>query len=182
MATPCIPARRRIGGSYTTFIYDGGILMDVMGIISSITGAVSLYKTAVDTVDQAKIDAATQAINVQLISLGAEVLAMQQKELESAERERSLLREKNDLEDRVRELEKKISERERYELVDVHQGAFAYRLKVASADGEPSHYVCQGCLDNKSMKVVLQRQPSKLGRDAICPECKTEHWFNWFRA
>lgn len=155
--------------------------MDLMAMLSGLTQSVSLYQTAAKTMDEAKIASATHELNAKLMHFGAEVLAMQNQSLQATERERALLREKNDLEDRVRELEKKISERERYELVDVNKGSFAYRLKKSSANGEPVHYVCQGCLDNKSMKVVLQRQPTKMSRDAICPECKTEHWFGWFR-
>lgn len=154
--------------------------MDAMGFISGITQAVSAYRAAAQTLDDAKIAAATNELQVQLTHLGAEVIAMQNQSLQATERERALLREKNDLEDRIRELEKKVSERERYELVDVHKGAFAYRLKATSADGEPGHYVCQGCLDNKAMKVVLQRQPVTMNKDAICPQCRTEYWFNWF--
>lgn len=151
-----IPARRRIGGADTTFIYDGGILMDVLGLVSGISQTVGIYKTAVETLDEAKIAAATNELTAQLIQLGAEVLVMQKDGLQATERERSLLRSNNDLGDRVRELEKRISERERYDLVEDYPGTYALRIKEACRDGEPMHYLCPGCMDNKAMKSILQ--------------------------
>lgn len=154
--------------------------MDVLALLSGITQAVTAYQVAADAMDKAKIAAATNELHIQLTHLGAQLIAMQNERLQAAERESTLLGENHDLRNRVRELETKASERERYELVDVHMGAFAYRLKASSANGEPVHYLCQGCLDNKAMKVVIQRH-SSLNKDAICPACKTEYWFNWFR-
>ena len=142
--------------------------------------ALTAYRAAVQTLDEAKITAATNELTVQLAHLGAKVLTMQQERLQATERERALLREKNDLEDQIASLEQKDRGRARYELVDVNMGAFAYRPKSSCANGEPTHYVCQGCLDNKAMKVVIQRDTTP-GRDAICPECETTFWFNWFR-
>ncbi|MCZ4331074.1 hypothetical protein ABRZ03_02475 [Castellaniella ginsengisoli] len=154
--------------------------MDLMGLFTGVTQGISAYKTAVETLDEAKVAAATNELQVQLTHLGAEVIAMQKESLQAAERERATLRAKNELEDRVRELETRISERARYELVDAFMGAFVYRLKEASADGEPMHYVCQTCLDNKAVKSVIQRHAAA-GSDAYCPTCKTTFHLNWFR-
>lgn len=151
-----IPARRRIGGSDTILFYDGGIRMDVMTLLSGITQAVGAYRAAVQTLDDAKIAAATNEITIQLTQLGAEVIALQKEGLQATERERTLLGENHNLADRIRELEKRIGERERYELVEAYPGTFALRIKEAARNGEPVHYLCPGCLDNKAVKSILQ--------------------------
>lgn len=181
IAAPCIPARRRISSSHTTFIFDEGVLMNAMSFIAGVTQAVSAYRAAAQTLDEAKIASATNELQIQLTHLGAEVIAMQKERVQATEREGAALRAKNDLADKVRELERRASERDRYELVDVFMGSFAYKLKSSSSNGEPVHYVCQSCLDNRDMKVVLQRHISG-GKDAKCPECNTGFTFNWYRA
>lgn len=150
--------------------------MDVMSLISGVSQTVSVYKTAVRTLDEAKIAAATNELTAQLIHLGAEVLSMQKDGLQSTERERALLRRINDLEDKIRELEKQISDRERYDLVEDYPGTFALKLKEARRNGEPVHYLCPGCMNNKAMKSILQfNDPSRTyGR---CNECKVTYQF-----
>jgi len=65
------------------------------------------------------------------------------------------------LQDRVRELEEKQALRSRYQLVEVVTGVFAYRLKADGGLGEesaePSHLVCQSCLDVRGARSVLNR-------------------------
>ena len=145
--------------------------MDLMGIFSAVTQSASAYKTAVETLDEAKVAAATNELQIQLMHLGAEVIAMQNKSLESTERERSLLRKNDDLTDRVRELEKRIAERERYELIEPYLGTYVLRVKEACRQGEPDHYLCPHCMDNKSVKAILSftSEAKEVGR---CPECK----------
>ncbi|USY23969.1 hypothetical protein NIZ92_11610 [Alcaligenes sp. 1735tsa3] len=150
--------------------------MDVMGLISSVTQGVTAYRTAVETLDEAKITAATHELTVQLIHLGAEVLSMQKDRLQATESERALLTRVHYLEEQVRELEKLRAERDRYELVEPYPGIYVFRVKEASRDGEPEHYLCQGCLDNRAVKSILQFQGDKK-RLANCPSCKTQYRF-----
>jgi hypothetical protein len=170
ISRPHIPARRRIGCTDYTFIYDGGILMDVMTLISGITQAVGAYRAAVQTLDEAKIATATNEITAQLAHLGAEVIALQEKSLQATERERALLGKNHGLADRIRELEETASEKGRYELVEDYPGTITYRVKEAARNGEPAHYLCPGCLDNRSVKSILQFNYGKkiVG---VCHEC-----------
>lgn len=60
-STNRIPARRRIGSSHTTFIYDGGILMAI-GIVIGLVTAISTAVTALATIVIAKQRSAPELI------------------------------------------------------------------------------------------------------------------------
>lgn len=66
------------------------------------------------------------------------------------------------LQERVRELERKQLERDRYELckLSADGDSFAYRLKAPSepnqVQGEIAHFACQPCMDVRGVKSVLQ--------------------------
>lgn len=150
--------------------------MDVMTALSAAGQAVGLIRAATQTLDAAKIASATNDLNAQLIQLGAEVLAMQRDGVESTERERALSARVHELEDLNRELQKRITDRERYELVEDYPGTFTLRLKEACRNGEPMHHLCPGCFDNDQVKSILQfSQRSKIV--ATCPQCKRMYRF-----
>lgn len=46
-------------------------------------------------------------------------------------------------------------ERQRYELLALTPGVFAYALKPSARGAEPQHFLCQKCLD-KGVKAILQ--------------------------
>lgn len=150
--------------------------MDVTAIFSMVTNAVSAYKAAVELKDEAQIIAATNELQMKLSIALAHVIAVQEKDAERAKSERALLTRIHELEDQTRDLEKRIADRERYELVEDYPGTFALRLKEASRHGEPLHYLCPGCLDNNKVKSILQFQ-SKEKRAADCPICNREFRF-----
>lgn len=171
-----VPARRRIGGSYTTLIYARGTLMDLMAMLSGLTQSVGLYQTAVKTLDEAKIASATHELNAKLMHFGAEVLAMQKEGLQTTERERAHLTRIHELEDQIRELEKRRADRERYDLVEQYPGVFTLRVKESARGSEPEHHLCPGCMDNDAVKSILQfHDEQKIY--ATCPKCKVGYRF-----
>lgn len=171
-----VPAQRRIGGSYATLFYVGGTLMDVMSALNAAAQAVGLIRTAAQTLDEAKIVSATNELNGQLIQLGAEVIAMQKDGVQATERERALLARVHQLEDQVREFERRRAERDRYALVEPYPGTYALRVKEAARGAEPEHHLCPGCLDNDSVKSILQFNGSN-HTFATCPKCKQTYRF-----
>lgn len=77
------------------------------------------------------------------------------------------------------ELKQKASDREKYELFPIREGAFVYRLRqvhegdqVAPGSSEPMHYLCQGCLSVRGHMIVLQLR----GDHLWCDECKATHY------
>ncbi|MGG4774855.1 hypothetical protein ACLO87_09500 [Paenalcaligenes sp. Me52] len=147
--------------------------MDPMAIFTGITHGISAYKTAVETLDEAKVTAATNELHIQLMHIGAEVIAMQNKSLESTEREATALARIRELEDQVRKLEKRNRDFSRYDLVEDYPGTFTLRIKESARNGEPVHHLCPSCRDNKSVKSILQIT-AKNNEIAQCPTCKTE--------
>ncbi len=150
--------------------------MDVMGLFSGLTQGFSAYKAAVETLDEAKISAATNELTVQLAQVGAHVFAMHEKATQAADREATALARIRDLEEQVRELEKRNRDFSRYDLVEDYPGTFTLRIKEVARNGEPLHYLCPSCRDNKAVKSILQFQDSKK-RLAGCPACKTQYRF-----
>ncbi|WP_279211839.1 hypothetical protein [Achromobacter mucicolens] len=150
--------------------------MDIMTALNAAGQAVGLIRAATQTLDEAKIVSATNELNIQLMQLGAEVIAMQKDGVQATERERAHLARMHELEDLVRKLEKRIAERERYELVEEYPGTFTLRLKEASQNGEPMHHLCPRCMDNDSVKSILQFYGSAK-RLSECTTCKTRYRF-----
>lgn len=146
--------------------------MDVPSVVSLITTAVSGYKAAVETLDEAKITAATNELTAQIMHIGAEVLALQQKALQATERERTLLRENHELSEKVRQFEQRSADRDRYALVESLCGAFTYQVKSTAMNGEPLHHLCPNCLNNRALKSILQFNSSDK-TFARCTECTT---------
>ncbi|MFY2610485.1 hypothetical protein [Achromobacter ruhlandii] len=145
--------------------------MDVTAIFSMITNAVSAYKAAVELKDEAQIIAATNELQMKLSIALAHVIAVQEKDAERAKSERDLLNRIHELEDQASALKMRISDRDRYELVEAYPGTFTLRLKELSLNGEPMHHLCPGCLDNNQVKSILQFT----GAEKIyanCPACK----------
>jgi rubrerythrin len=90
------------------------------------------------------------------------------------------------LADRVRELEAQVrefedwkAEKERYELVPLHDGALAYAIKPSMQGVEPAHYICPSCYQ-KRVKSILQGVTYHLGGHQLkCPVCKLEVQHSW---
>lgn len=83
--------------------------------------------------------------------------------------------------EKLRAMEKLVSDRGSYSLAEIQPGSFAYRSNATerlSHDGnpvlsEPLHYVCQPCFD-KNIKVVLQKTWFYGSAKLVCGECKAE--------
>ncbi|HWK72202.1 MAG TPA: hypothetical protein VNS29_15315 [Burkholderiaceae bacterium] len=150
--------------------------MDVLNMISTLTQGLGAYKAAVQTLDDAKIAAATNELTVQLAHVGAHVLAMQEKAAQATEREGAHLARMRDLEEQVRKLEKRNRDFERYKLVEPYPGTYALLVEESARNGEPEHYLCPGCRDNRGVKSILQFDGDKK-RFAKCPECQHSYRF-----
>ncbi|WP_155808145.1 hypothetical protein [Bordetella petrii] len=145
-----------------------------MGMISGLSQAASAYRAASETLDQAKIAAATNELTLQITHFGAQVVALNEKALQATERERAALARVHHLEGEVRKLEQRISERERYELVEDYPGTFTLCIKESARGSEPLHHICPGCMDNKAVKSILQSENTK--RTFLkCPACQTSY-------
>jgi hypothetical protein len=132
--------------------------------VTSVKAAADLAKAFVDV---------KGAVNVQgkVFELQRVILAAQQDALAAQEAQAALL-------DRIRDLEKRISdseawerEKQRCELAEIGPGVFAYCLKADAQGSEPFHRICQRC-SAKGQKFVLQHVGDHLGSEMLaCQEC-----------
>ena len=135
---------------------------------TEIAAAVASAKTALDIAKAAhglsnynELVAAVSEVSTKLMDATTVALASQEKQA-------ALANEIADLKDKLREVENWESQMQRYSLQALPAGALAYALKPDMQQGQPMHYLCTACVDNKK-KTTLQPH----GRLFHCPECKT---------
>lgn len=99
--------------------------------------------------------------------------------LEAIEAQSTLVADKRDLEERIRQLEAWDGEKQRYQLAEVGRGTFAFVLKPDAQGSDPPHMACANCF-NQGRRSILQRNPQTLGGRAAfdCPSCQTKITIN----
>lgn len=103
------------------------------------------------------------------VEVRAAVIDIQQKLLESHEKQTALAARVQELQTQLREVEDWKTEMQRYQLVEFPDTkTLALKLRADMAKGEPIHYLCRACSEKKK-KTTLQPD----GRHLACPECKT---------
>lgn len=83
------------------------------------------------------------------IEIVTAVTEIQQKLLDSQEKQAALADKVRELETKLREVDDWKSQMERYALVQLPTGALAHQLKPDMSNGEPIHYLCRACADKK---------------------------------
>ncbi len=150
-----------------------------MTAIASLTSAISaareIAQGAIGMRDAALVNEATSQLVQKLLDAQNALLAHNAALLQ-------LQNEHFEAREELRKLQEAASERGRYALVEVSPGQFAYRVNIApeqSGSGEPgstepTHYVCQPCLD-KRVKAVLSSGVHKFStgfqKAWVCPVC-----------
>lgn len=142
--------------------------MDTSALISSIGGVFELARLAVDERDRQKASAIKADLTDKVIQAQSQ---LSQVMAAIIEKDATI----HALSERVRNLEAEQSEKLRYQLREVGPGghALAYQLRPAAElserQDEPTHFLCQACLDVRKQKSMLQtvRRPHSL----VCPSC-----------
>jgi len=89
--------------------------------------------------------------------------------LASQEKESTLANRVAELENELRELKNLESESKRYQLTRFAFGGYAYSLKPGMEHGEPRHYLCASCM-NQRKKSILQPSGEAFLRCSLCHE------------
>jgi Zn finger protein HypA/HybF involved in hydrogenase expression len=88
--------------------------------------------------------------------------------------------------ERIRDLEKQIAnmeawetQKQRYQMASPCAGSTVYALKKSMADGEPPHYLCANCYQQRKPSIMQNAQISSQIRYSgttcfKCPVCKSE--------
>jgi hypothetical protein len=141
------------------------MVAEVFGGISALKAAFDMTKALADMADSAKRDRLS-------INLQKEILAAQATQME-------LIEEVSTLKTQLASFEKWDAETERYKLCQVSPGSLAYVLKKDRAEGEPPHWICAHCYQQRKRQFLQNHgQADKSGPDIRkhlwkCPSCST---------
>jgi len=138
-------------------------------MVAEIFSGISALKAALDIVKSIKDanDVATRQRIV--IKLQEQILSAHEAQFELIERVRAL-------EEEIARAETWEADKQRYELARVGNAAFAYVLKEERAAGEPPHWLCAQCYQDRK-KSILQDSPKSAGfgqRLWSCHACGAE--------
>jgi len=139
----------------------------IAAITSSLRAASDIAKAMLGLRDAALLQA-------KVIELNQLILSAQSSALAAREDQSSLLERVRDLEAEVRKKEAWEAEKQRYQMVELHNGALAYVVKDAVRGTEPTHYICCACYQ-RDKKSVVQGFKSHMGELTLtCPSCELE--------
>ena len=122
----------------------------ISGLAASLTAAADITKGIVGLRD-------ATMVQDKVIELQGVILSAQSNALTAQSEQFSLLERIRALEEKVTGFEAWDTEKQKYELKQVHTGAFAFVLKPEASSGEPPHWLCTTCYEN-NRKSILQAQ------------------------
>ncbi len=154
-----IPTRRRIGSSYTTFIYDGGILMvEVTAAISALTAAVQLFRAGAATKKDFDIASATSDMLSRIIEIQTAHMALIQANGALADAKR-------ELENEIVQLRQKSDRLTQYERIHTPVGSVVFVDKATANSVDGAVYACSACMDDGKISTL---QPIHGGKMLVC--------------
>jgi len=128
----------------------------------SVQALMTLLKAAQGLSNYNEIVAAVSEVNAKLMQANAVALSSQEKQ--------SFLTNRiTELENQLRELKNWESETQRYQLTKLAFGGYAFSLKPGMESGEPHHYLCAPCM-NQRKKSILQPFGEAFLRCSLCHE------------
>lgn len=141
---------------------------------SALSAAREICKAAIGIRDFNQLATTVAQLNEQILKAQDSLFTLQT-QLLTAQEEVMAAKQKN------ADLEKYISQRDSYSLVEVSLGNFAYRSKKdeiridlggEETFADPAHHICQPCLDVRGHKSVLTMSIVWGTQTYTCPECK----------
>ncbi len=114
----------------------------------------------------------TAMVQGKVIELQSAILSAQSSALSAQAEQAALLQEIDKLKKEMARLEAWETEKQKYKLVQLADGVFAYSLKEDATGGEPPHEICANCYQQGFIS-ILQREHRFPGRTehAVCAGC-----------
>ncbi|MDR4513643.1 hypothetical protein [Nitrosomonas sp.] len=142
------------------------MISDLKAALEAIKIISDLLKANKSISNRNELDSAVYVVNEKLILANEMIFSCHEKQ--------------KALTDRIANLEKNLAEYDdferqvsRYILHEFESGMFAYALKPGMANGEPMHYLCNNCMENRKLSKL---QPVKVGSKIfayVCHCCKS---------
>ncbi len=146
--------------------------IEISAFLTAVSHAINAGKALIDARDQIKRTDAQLEFNRALVEL-------QEKHLSLIQGYQTLLATNESLKQELANNEKWEQERTNYKLENVGNGATVYCLDPEKASGQPLHWLCPNCFEDRK-KSMLQRtvKPGVLGLFK-CNRCKSEVIAQW---
>lgn len=128
---------------------------EIAAVIQSVSALNDLLRASKELSNRNEFVAAVSEVNEKLLAANAVALACQEKQA-------ALTQEIDAQKERLMKLEDWEAKMERYELFRFPSGTFAYRLKEGVDPGQPVHYLCPDCV-NERKPTILQPTPEATG-------------------
>lgn len=106
-----------------------------------------------------------------VIKLQAQILAAQQGAMSAQAHQTAMAEKVRELESKVASFEAWETQKHRYQLQRLDPGGFVCALKPDMAGGEPLHYVCPKCFENRKRSILQSHGPSHGIETFECLEC-----------
>jgi hypothetical protein len=122
-------------------------------MVAEVFAGISGFKAMLDIVKSFKDmndAAARQGIAIEL----------REQILSTQEAQAALIEQVRDLKGKLIAFEKWDAEKERYKLYQVAIGSITYALKKESANGEPPHWLCTDCYENRKKSILNAAGPA----------------------
>src|ERR1700722_13211099 len=133
-------------------------------MVAEVFAGIGALKTAFDIARGLKdIDDATRR--------NAAVIELQEKILGAQSSQAALVERVGELEKEVSRLKAWDTDKQRYALTKLRDGVFAYALKSADDNGEPSHYLCVNCYQSGHKSVLQKEKWPPVSVVLVCHDC-----------
>ena len=142
--------------------------------LSLIQGTISGLKVASDMAKGFLELKSMAEVQGKVIELQSAILGAQSSALAANADQAAMAEEIRRLRELLARAEAWHQEKQRYELLALEPGIFAFALKKASAGGEPPHWICARCY-NAGAKYILQNQGDFCGAsEYLCNGCNSK--------
>jgi hypothetical protein len=139
----------------------------ISAFLTSLTFATKFVKASLEKIKDMAVREKVEELLNAIIPLQSHIIALQEANF-------ACIKEKQNLENKLREVEKWAKELESYELNEPVSGTFVYIKKPESGHTGPVVYLCPKCFDADHKKSILQVDR---GGYHYCLNCKNYFYF-----
>lgn len=142
--------------------------------LSLIQGTISGLKSAHDIAKGMIELKSISDVRAKVIELQGAILDAQSTAFAANSNQAAMVEEIRQLKEEVARMKAWDTEKQRYQLTSLWQGAVAYALKESMSNSEPPHWICTNCYE-VGRKSILNQVPDKdRWFVLVCPVCKSQ--------
>lgn len=142
--------------------------MEVTSLITSAKTAYDIAKGINSLKTSVERNESISKILETLLSVQTDALMMQEKH-------QVLLREKDELNNKLKEFEKWSDIETQYELKEIAPSIFVYAFKKTDDSTDPMHWLCTKCYKDRKASILQLARQYKEDKDYFCPSCNNEY-------